>query len=60
MPVPVRLGQPEPEELRDLFARRVVVSGMAGFRASGKLLSVDVQHIDSAVALRDKSGDEKD
>jgi hypothetical protein len=43
--VPVRLLQHDPEGLRALFAGRVVVSGMARFRTSGKLLRVDAEHI---------------
>jgi hypothetical protein len=48
--VPVRLLQHDPEDLRALFARRVVVSGMARFRASGKLLRVEAEHIGPAQA----------
>ena len=44
-PVPCRLEQPDHNVLRDLSGKRVVVSGMARFRASGKLIRVEVEYI---------------
>lgn len=35
----------DPEELRGLFAKRVVVAGVAQYRPSGKLLVIDAEHI---------------
>jgi hypothetical protein len=43
--VSARVERHDPEELRDLFAKRVVVAGLAHYRPSGRLLVVDVEHI---------------
>ena len=47
-PVPCRLERPDLDVLRDLSGKRVVVSGVAMFRASGKLLRVEVEYIGPA------------
>lgn len=43
--VPARLGEANADLLKELFNQEVVISGMAQFRASGKLLAVDVESI---------------
>lgn len=43
-----RLDAHDNEQLRALFGSRVVVSGMAQFRPSGKLLIIDVEHLGPA------------
>ena len=40
-----RMGVHEPDQLRELFGKRVVVSGVAQYRASGQLLRLDVESI---------------
>lgn len=46
--VPARLSDHDPEALRDLFGRTVVVSGVAHYRPSGRLLLLDVEFIGEA------------
>jgi hypothetical protein len=46
--VPARLDDHDKGLLKSLFGIRVVVSGMAQFRPSGKLLVIDVEHIEAA------------
>jgi hypothetical protein len=46
--VQARLEHPNPELLRALFGTRVVISGMAQFRPSGRLLIVDIEHLGPA------------
>lgn len=46
--VVVRLAEPDPEHLRALFSTRVVISGVAQYRPSGRLSVVDVEHIGPA------------
>lgn len=43
--VAARLDAQDNEQLKVLFNSRVVVSGMAQFRPSGKLLAIDVEHL---------------
>lgn len=43
--VAARLDTHDNEQLKSLFGSRVVVSGMAHFRPSGKLLVVDIEHL---------------
>jgi len=43
--VAARVERHDPEELRGLFAKRVVVAGFAQYRPSGKLLVIDAEHI---------------
>jgi hypothetical protein len=43
--VAARVECHDPEELRGLFAKRVVVAGIAQYRPSGRLLVVDAEHI---------------
>ncbi len=45
-----RVEHHDPEELRGLFAKRVVVAGLAQYRPSGKLLVIDAEHIGPATA----------
>lgn len=47
-PVTARLGSRDNSQLRDLFGSRVVVSGVAQFRPSGKLLAIDVEYLGAA------------
>jgi hypothetical protein len=46
--VAARLDAHDNEQLKALFGSRVVVSGMAQFRPSGKLLVIDVEHLGPA------------
>lgn len=46
--VAARLDAHDNEQLKTLFGSRVVVSGMAQFRPSGKLLVIDVEHLGPA------------
>jgi hypothetical protein len=46
--VAARLDARDNEQLKTLFGSRVVVSGMAQFRPSGKLLVIDVEHLGPA------------
>jgi hypothetical protein len=46
--VGARVERHDPEALRGLFAKRVVVAGMAQFRPSGRLLVIDAEHIGPA------------
>ena len=46
--VAARLDAHDNEQLKALFGSRVVVSGMAQFRPSGKLLIIDVEHLGPA------------
>jgi hypothetical protein len=46
--VAARLDAHDNEQLKTLFGSRVVVSGMAQFRPSGKLLVLDVEHLGPA------------
>lgn len=46
--VAARLDAHDNDQLRALFGSRVVVSGMAHFRPSGKLLAIDVEHLGRA------------
>jgi len=46
--VAARLDSHDNEQLKALFGSRVVVSGMAQFRPSGKLLVIDVEHLGPA------------
>jgi len=46
--VAARLDARDNEQLEALFGSRVVVSGMAQFRPSGKLLVIDVEHLGPA------------
>lgn len=46
--VAARLDEHNSEQLKNLFGSRVVVSGMAQFRSSGKLLVIDVEHLGPA------------
>lgn len=48
--VAARLDAHDNEKLKALFGSRVVVSGMAQFRPSGKLLVIDVEHLGPARA----------
>jgi len=50
MHVPARMEEHNPEALRTLFGKEVVVSGMAYFRPSGRLLLLDVAALDEARA----------
>lgn len=43
--VPARMEDHDPDALRALFGKAVVVSGMAHYRPSGRLLMVDVESI---------------
>jgi len=43
--VPARVERHDPEELRGLFAKRVVVAGLAQYRPSGRLLVIDAEHV---------------
>ena len=43
--IPARLDSPDSETLKALFGQRVVVSGMAHYRPSGRLLKLDVESI---------------
>jgi hypothetical protein len=43
--VAARVERHDPEELRALFAERVVVAGLAQYRPSGRLLVIDAEHI---------------
>ena len=43
--VAARVERHDPEELRGLFAKRVVVAGLAQYRPSGRLLVIDAEHI---------------
>ncbi len=46
--IAARIEDHEPATLRSLFGSRVVVSGMARFRPSGRVLLVEVEHIAEA------------
>lgn len=46
--VVVRLAEPVPEHLRALFSTRVVISGIAQYRPSGRLSVVDIEYIGPA------------
>lgn len=46
--VAARLDAHDNEQLKTLFGSRVMVSGMAQFRPSGKLLVIDVEHLGPA------------
>jgi hypothetical protein len=46
--IPARLDEPDADTLRELFGRAVVVSGMAHYRPSGRLLMVEVESIAEA------------
>jgi hypothetical protein len=46
--VAARLDDHDSETLKSLFGAQVVVSGMAHFRPSGKLLVIDVEHLGPA------------
>lgn len=46
--VPARMEDHDPESLGALFGKEVVVSGMAHYRPSGRLLMVDVESIGKA------------
>jgi hypothetical protein len=46
--VAARLDEHDPETLKSLFDSRVVLSGLALFRPSGKLLVIDVEHLGPA------------
>lgn len=46
--VAARLDTHDNEQLKSLFGSRVVLSGMAQFRPSGKLLVIDVEHLSPA------------
>jgi hypothetical protein len=46
--VAARLDAHDNEQLKTLFGSRVVVSGLAQFRPSGKLLVIDVEHLGPA------------
>jgi len=46
--VAARLDAHDNEQLKSLFGSRVVVSGVAQFRPSGKLLVIDVEHLGPA------------
>lgn len=46
--VAARLDAHDSEQLKVLFGSRVVVSGMAQFRPSGKLLVIDIEHLGPA------------
>ena len=46
--VAARLDAHDNQQLKTLFGSRVVVSGMAQFRPSGKLLVIDVEHLGPA------------
>lgn len=46
--VAARLDAHDNEQLKTLFGSRVVVSGMAQFRPSGRLLVIDVEHLGPA------------
>lgn len=48
--VPARMEDHDPDALRALFGTTVVVSGMAHYRPSGRLLMVDVESIGEARA----------
>ena len=48
--IQARLEQPDPALLRDHFGTQVVISGMARFRPSGRLLIVDIEHLGPAGA----------
>lgn len=48
-----RLAQPDPEGLRSLFGTKVVVSGLAHFRASGRPSVFHVEHIGPAAEYDD-------
>lgn len=43
--VAARVERHDAEELRSLFAKRVVVAGLALYRPSGRLLVIDAEHI---------------
>lgn len=44
----VRLDSPDADQLRKLFSRRVVISGLAHFRPSGRLLMIEAEHLAAA------------
>jgi hypothetical protein len=46
--VPARLDDHDPEALKDLFGKQVVVSGSANYRPTGRLLMLDVESISLA------------
>lgn len=46
--IPARMESHDPDALRRLFGKRVVVSGMAHYRPSGRLMMVDVEFIGEA------------
>lgn len=46
--VPARLEEHDPDALKELFGRAVVVSGLAHYRPSGRLLLLDVESIGEA------------
>jgi hypothetical protein len=46
--VPARMAEHDVEVLRSLLGKEVVVSGVAHYRPSGRLLILDVEAIDSA------------
>jgi len=48
--VPARMEDHDPDALRELFGKAVVVSGMAHYRPSGRLLMIDVDSIREAGA----------
>lgn len=48
--VPARTEEHDPETLRVLFGRKVVVSGIAHFRPSGRVLKLDVELIEESTA----------
>jgi hypothetical protein len=46
--VAARIEDPDPATLESLLGARVVVSGMARFRPTGRVLVIDVEHISEA------------
>ena len=48
--IPARMEAHDPDSLRELFGKAVVVSGMAHYRPSGQLLLLDVEYIGEAGA----------
>ena len=46
--LPARMEDHDPNELRELFGKLVVISGVAHYRPSGRLLMVDVESIGEA------------
>jgi len=46
--ITARIEDHDPAKLKSLFGSRVVLSGMARFRPTGRVLAIDVEHISEA------------